>query len=260
MTPPAERPSDGPLPGRSFHDRDAVGSTNDEARALGRDGAPDGTIVRARRQTAGRGRAGRSWDSPEGNLYLSLLLRPDRPHRELAALSLVAGLAAAEAAGGLAARPDTIRLKWPNDVLADGRKLAGVLIETDATPGHASPFAVIGVGLNVASAPDGPSPAATCLADLAPARPPSVDDATRALVAALDRWTTLWRAEGAAPVRAAWLERAHGLGAPVVLRIGGAERAGRFAGLDAAGGLILEDGEGRTAFAVGEAVFGTAAP
>src|SRR5262245_39623073 len=105
-----------PPPGWTLHARDVVGSTNDEALALARAGAPDGAAVWARAQRAGRGRRGRSWASPPGNLYLSLLLRPPGPPASVAQLGLVAAVALAEALGGVAPGLD-LAFKWPNDVL-----------------------------------------------------------------------------------------------------------------------------------------------
>ncbi|HOU53635.1 MAG TPA: biotin--[acetyl-CoA-carboxylase] ligase [Myxococcota bacterium] len=120
-----------------------VGSTQDEAIALGRRGAPAGTLVMAGRQTRGRGRQGRSWHSPEGGLYCSLLLRPEAPVHRWPSLTVVAGLAVARALtrSGVVG----VRIKWPNDLILGGRKVAGLLAESVATEG----FCVVGVGLNL---------------------------------------------------------------------------------------------------------------
>src|SRR5262245_8491550 len=119
-----------------------VGSTQDELRALAAAGAPAFTAVRADEQTAGRGRRGRTWSAPAGTaLLVSILLRPGRPADELGALSLVGGLAVCEALRTTGTRP---RLRWPNDVVVDGRKIAGVLPELVE-----GPAVVLGVGVNV---------------------------------------------------------------------------------------------------------------
>lgn len=130
---------------------DEVASTNDEARALGLAGAPHGTAVAARQQTAGRGRRGHVWASPTGNLYLSVLLRPNVPPSKLPGLAAACGLGVLDGLTGikLANAP---QLKWPNDILARGRKLGGILVEA-GRDGAGGTFAVCGVGLNVERAP-----------------------------------------------------------------------------------------------------------
>lgn len=141
---------------------DETGSTNDDALALGRAGGAHGAAVAARVQTAGRGRRGHVWESPRGNLYLSVVLRPDVAPARLPGLAAACGLGvldglAAAGCGGEA------RLKWPNDVLARGRKLAGILVEA-ARDDEGRAFAVCGVGVNVARAPR--DLGAVCLAEL----------------------------------------------------------------------------------------------
>jgi BirA family biotin operon repressor/biotin-[acetyl-CoA-carboxylase] ligase len=232
---------------------DSLGSTSDEARRLARVGAAHGTVVWANEQTAGRGRSGRSWASPRGNLYASILLRPERPMPELAPLSLLGGLAVAEALDRWLGT-DRVRLKWPNDALIDGRKIAGVLVETDREPGRENPFAVLGCGVNLVHAPAGTSLPATCLAELGGAARP--EDVLPVLIDRLGVWLAAWQAEGLSPVLMAWQARAFGLGEPLVLHLGGAKHRGRFVGLDETGGLVLEQADGsRRSFAVGEPDF-----
>ena len=125
---------------------DCVGSTNDEARAAARAGAAHGWCVAARRQSEGRGRRGHVWASPEGNLYLSVVLRPQVAPARLAGLAAACGIGAARALRAVAPAGD-VRLKWPNDLLARGRKLAGILVEVEGGA------AVCGIGVNVAAAP-----------------------------------------------------------------------------------------------------------
>src|SRR5580693_2293306 len=124
-----------------------IGSTNDEARRLANEGAPHCTVVHADEQTAGRGRLAHTWFSPPGNLYLSILLRTGQPASRAAELSFVAALAVAETVEALLPRQIRAMLKWPNDVLVNGAKIAGILLEQvdDAT--------VLGIGLNVLEAP-----------------------------------------------------------------------------------------------------------
>lgn len=133
-------------------------STNDDARALASKGAPHGTAVVADRQTAGRGRAGRAFASPEGGLYVSVVLRPSAPPEHWSLLPLLAGAAAASA---LRERGFPVETKWPNDLMICGRKLGGVLVESRLGP---DPFAIVGIGANVRTRP-ADVPGSTCLAE-----------------------------------------------------------------------------------------------
>ena len=223
-----------------------LGSTNEEALRLAAAGAPAGTLVWAREQTAGRGRRGRAWDSPPGNLYCSVVLRPGRG-KEAAQLSFAASVALAEAladAGGL-----TVRVKWPNDLMAGGSKIAGILLET-AAAGNA---VVVGTGVNVRSCPDG----ATCLANNGSAT--SVEDVLEAYAPALERWTATWETDGFGPVRTAWLARAAGVGAPIEVRLAAETLSGTFEALDDDGALVLSGGGSRRRITAGDVFLGAAA-
>lgn len=219
-------------------ERDRVGSTNDEAAAMAREGAEDGTVVWARRQEGGRGRRGRIWRSPEGNLYFSAVLRPAAPAAQAAQLSMVAAVAVAE--GLVRHLPETARVeqKWPNDVLIKGRKAAGILLESSGYATRRVDWVVVGCGINVASAPAGVQTPATALAlEGASERP------LRAwLVSILDSlrlWRERWDTHGIAPVRSAWLARARDVGRDITVRLPGCEMTGRFVDLDEAGALVL---------------------
>ncbi|MBE5023429.1 biotin--[acetyl-CoA-carboxylase] ligase [Olsenella sp. DSM 107455] len=157
-----------------------TGSTNDDALGLGRAGAPHGTAVAARRQTAGRGRRGHVWESPAGNLYLSVVLRPAVAPTRLPGLAAVCGLGAADVLR-------EARLKWPNDLLARGRKLAGALVEA-ARDDAGDTFAVCGIGVNVVSAPR--DLGAISLAELgeAPSFSPLAKSLRDAVVGRVDAW------------------------------------------------------------------------
>lgn len=163
-----------------------VGSTNDEARALGLTGAPSGSAVAARRQTAGRGRRGHTWASPEGNLYLSVLLRPTVPPSKLPGLAAACGLGVLNALDGFGLS-NAPQLKWPNDVLARDLKLAGILVEAGRDEAEET-FAVCGVGVNLERTPAGLE--AICLTDLGVAPPFSaLAEALRdGIVSRVDSW------------------------------------------------------------------------
>jgi BirA family biotin operon repressor/biotin-[acetyl-CoA-carboxylase] ligase len=180
---------------------DSLPSTSDLCRALARDGEPDGLAVLARRQTAGRGSNGRCWVSPAGNMYLSALLRPPGPAREAGQWSLLAGIALAEAAAALLPADAPLALKWPNDLLLGGAKLAGILIDSSAAQGGLD-WLVIGIGVNLASAPSLADRATTCLADHTLA--PTPESMAAAVLARLAHWRAVHDAEGFAPIRAAW--------------------------------------------------------
>lgn len=222
-------------------DLGVVGSTNDEALLRAAEGASEGTLITAKSQTRGRGRRGRAWHSPEGNLYLSLVLRPGVRSGAGVAIGFAAALAVAEAIGDLVPDDSEVELKWPNDVLIGGRKAAGVLVET-AAPDSGGAL-VLGVGVNLVSAPsDTPYPA-TALAPYG-VRSPAVRDALAAFCRRfLDRYRQ-WLEEGFAPLRRDWLTRAHGLGAPFAVDIEGRRFDGTFLGIDEAGALCLDLGPG----------------
>jgi BirA family biotin operon repressor/biotin-[acetyl-CoA-carboxylase] ligase len=229
----------------------AVGSTNDEAKALARAGAPNGTLVWADEQTAGRGRRGRVWHSPPGNLYLSLLLRPDAEPARVAQLGFVAALGVGEALAALTGPALDLSYKWPNDVLVSGKKLAGILLESETAAVGKVDFVVVGVGVNLAAAPGGVELKAT---SLAAEGFPGVSPAAllAGFIRAFDIWHRRWRSDGFAPVRAAWLAGANGLGAAIRVRLESAALDGRFLDLDDEGALVLDTTGGRRRIAAGE--------
>ena len=236
---------------------DEVGSTNDEALSLGRAGAAHGLAVAARRQTAGRGRRGHAWDSPAGNLYLSVVLRPNVGPERLSGLAAVCGLGALEALSALGATG--VLLKWPNDLLARGRKVSGILVEA-ARDTHGETFAACGIGVNVERAPRGLG--ATCLEEL------GVQVALLALAQGLrarlcercDAWAASIRAlvekDGPlTPVLDDYLAHLAWLGESVVALspTGDALCTGRLATIDAWGRAVLETPHGTRAFSAEQA-------
>lgn len=231
----------------------AVGSTNDIARDLADQGEPEGLFVQAAEQTAGRGRHGRIWQSPPGNLHTSLLLRPTRPMAEVATLSLVAALALAEAVAELSGSAVQPQLKWPNDVQIEGAKVAGILLEAASDARGACSWLIIGMGVNVAASPGAKVAYATT--NLVAAGLPGLKPATllAALAAALRPRLDQWSAQGFAGPRPAWLARAAGLGAHVEVRLGEHVVGGRMLDVDEMGALRLEDVLGKVErFTAGE--------
>lgn len=234
---------------------DTVDSTNDLARSLAAEGAPEGTVVWARAQTAGRGRRGRGWHSPPGNLFLSILLRPHVPPGDAAQLSFAAALAVHDAATAVLPGGVRVDLKWPNDVLVEGSKVSGILLETADGEDGGHPALVVGIGVNVAAPPPDPAYPATCLAD----HGATVDPATvlAAVARGVERWYGRWREAGFGPLRAAWLERARGVGGPVTVRLPDASLDGVFVDLDPSGALILDAAGGRRTIGAGDVFFRT---
>lgn len=235
---------------------DEVDSTNEEARRRAEAGGPDGTWIVAKRQTAGRGRRGRSWDTGAGNFAGTLLLRPQGEAAEVAQLSFVAALAVADMLSALGL--SGIALKWPNDVLAGGEKIAGILLESASVAAGGAATGVgwlaVGIGVNLTSAPQGLPYPATCVA--ARGGPvPAPEKALEGLAAAWAHWYGVWAGAGFAPIREAWLARAAFLGQRARHRQGDDEIAGRFIDIDTTGALILETPLGRRTIASGEVVF-----
>lgn len=217
----------------------SVDSTNEEAKRLAaRAGspAPDGTVVWAETQAAGKGRRGRAWISPPGNLYCSILLRPARPLRETAGLGFAAALAIGEALAGWCA-PEA-HPKWPNDVLLNGRKVAGVLLESRSGGGEIPDWVVIGMGVNLAAYPkDAEFPATSLAAEGCASPMPRA--ALGAVLGAFARWRGRWLDGGMAAVLEPYRRAVRGIGEAVTVRLEGETLRGTFEALDDDGVLRL---------------------
>jgi len=210
-----------------------TGSTNADLRQLADAGGEDGLWLRADRQTAGRGRQGRDWSSPSGNFYGSTLVRLQPSDPMAATLALVAAVAIEDAVRSCL--PDIgarLALKWPNDLLIDGAKLSGILLE------RTGDAIVIGMGINLASAPGLPDRATTALGDHGVSVTP---EAMQALLAdAMTRWIAVWREQGMFAIIARWEARAHPHGTPLTARLpDGQVLTGTFHGLANDGALRL---------------------
>ena len=222
---------------------ETTGSTNADALARAAAGERGPLWIAAGQQSGGRGRRGRVWVSEPGNLYATLLLTDAAPPAALAGICFVAALAVhdaiLDAAHGLA--PAQLKLKWPNDVLLDGRKIVGILVEGVS---HAGGHAVaIGVGVNCLHYPDSTEYPATSLASagfpVAPGR------LLELLGATMERRLNEWRrGENFAGVRAAWFARASGVGSPIEVRLPSGTMSGTFEALDEGGALLLRRGDG----------------
>src|SRR5712672_3408391 len=245
---------------------DQIGSTNAEAMARARDGERGPIWFVTPEQTAGRGRRQRAWIAARGNLASSILEVMDVPPATAATLGFAAGLALESALQKLSVEANLRRgsgplkfaLKWPNDVLAGGEKLAGILLEAEAVADNRLAV-VVGIGTNVIAAPEGTPTPATSLKAL------GIDISAEELFAALsDAWAEyrgIWdNGRGFAEIRQRWLERAAGLGQPVSIQSGGSTLSGSFDTIDESGCMIVGTPDGRRVpISAGDVYFGAAA-
>jgi BirA family biotin operon repressor/biotin-[acetyl-CoA-carboxylase] ligase len=227
-------------PGYRLIAYDSISSTNDEAKRLAREGAAEGTLLWALEQTAGRGRRGRVWVSPRGNLYLSLVLRPDCSVASAAQLGFVAALAVGDALRAMLPLTERVTYKWPNDVLINNRKVAGLLLESETVAPEKLSFIVVGVGVNLTTSPQSTEFPATSIMEegLGEIMPEVM---LEKFAAHFRSWNTRWRAEGFIPVRAAWLTAAAiARGEPIRVRLESRAFCARFLDLDHEGNLLLD--------------------
>jgi BirA family transcriptional regulator, biotin operon repressor / biotin---[acetyl-CoA-carboxylase] ligase len=243
----------------NFHE--TIDSTNEEALRLAGRGEEGGLWIWGARQDAGRGRAGRGWTSPPGNLHASLLLRPRVPLATALQLSLLAGVAAFDAIGALAAgagAAPALRLKWPNDILLGDAKLGGILLESRSGAEADAPAIVIGTGLNLVQAPGDLGRPVASLADAGIQVEPH--QAFAALAWSTAEWIAQWR-DGSSfnLIRAAWLDRAKPLGGPISVRLGDDLVSGTFLGIDEVGALRLATEAGERRITAGDVSIGAEA-
>ena len=221
-----------------------VGSTMEIAHELAAQDAPEGTLVWAGRQERGRGRLGRTWESPEGGLYCSLILRPKRAATEIPQLSLVTGLAVAEAVREVTGLYPSIR--WPNDLLIQGLKVCGILVEAKGGA------VVVGIGVNVAAKPKNLPEEATSLA-AAGASDSDVQRLLGVLCNRLSAWYDVWTAQGFHPIREALRPWMGHFGQPVHVTAGTTRFEGTATDLDESGRLVVRLDSGiLRAFEMGE--------
>jgi BirA family biotin operon repressor/biotin-[acetyl-CoA-carboxylase] ligase len=224
-----------------------LASTSTLCAERARAGEAGGLAVLALRQSAGRGSRGRVWQAPEGNLNLSVLLRPRRPAAEAGMFALLAGVAVAEALESITSL--AVTLKWPNDILFRQAKLGGILI--DAVPsGLGLDWLVIGIGINLREAPRIEGRRTTALGEHGVELPPQT--VANAVLERLEHWQDA----PAAAIMQVWLARAHGIGTPIEVLAGGKLLQGSFAGLTPAGELLLRSEDRIEAISTGEVLLG----
>ena len=236
---------------------DQIDSTNAEAVRLAPTlEAPEWIL--ALRQTAGRGRRGRAWTDPEGNFSATYVMRPSEPPAQVALRSFVAALALFDALVAASGRSDGLALKWPNDVLLNGGKVAGILLESTGADARIAHLA-IGFGVNLLQAPD------ASVVGRDATRPVSLMFETGArvtpqeflalLAPAYARWEYQFTSHGFAPVRTTWLTRAARIGETITARTGKHEITGTFQTVDEAGNLVLSTAQGRQAIPAADVFF-----
>lgn len=230
--------------GRVVHWSEELGSTNDRAKELAEEGVDHGEVVVAEAQTAGRGRRGRSWASPpRRNLYFSVVLRPDLPPVRAPELTLVGSVALCDA---LRQAGVDAGIKWPNDLLASGKKIAGILTELAAEPDRVS-WVVLGAGVNVnARREDFPEEvrdeATSILLERGQAAPRALFAA--ACFTSLESWLDRHDEEGFGPIREAWRARSVTLGREVAVSVDGRELVGTAEDIDETGALLVRTAHG----------------
>jgi BirA family biotin operon repressor/biotin-[acetyl-CoA-carboxylase] ligase len=233
---------------------DETDSTNAEARRRAMGGERGPLWIAARRQTAGKGRRGRSWEGGEGNLYATLLLTTERSAAEAAQLPFVAALAVCDLARAYVDRA-RVRVKWPNDLMIGDAKAAGILLESGQAP-DGGLWVAIGIGVNLAYAPENVERRATRFADHA-ASVPDVPTALQGLAFAFGEWQTVWEARGFAAIAEAWTNRAYRLGETAQARLANETLSGVAEGLDADGALSLRLNDGTVRkISAGDVFFG----
>jgi BirA family biotin operon repressor/biotin-[acetyl-CoA-carboxylase] ligase len=233
---------------------DQLASTNNEGLTRGQKGDPGGLWVVADTQTEGRGRNGRGWSSPKGNLHASLLLIDPAPPHRAAELGFVAGVATAHALREILSGDRRVTIKWPNDVLHDGAKLCGILLESANLP-DGRLACVAGVGVNCRLHPANTPYKATNLSAIA-GRPVAPARVFARLSATMTHWLDVWAAgAGFAAIRAEWLSLAAGLGAWIGVARPSQTLEGTFQTIDATGRLILEQASGQVAIEAGDVFF-----
>ena len=233
-----------------------VGSTNNEAMQRARAGDAGLLWLTAKRQSDGRGRRGRNWISERGNLYASLLLIDPAAQKHTASLPLVAALGVERAIARMMAGVDAeIAIKWPNDVLIDRKKVCGILLEAERLS-DSRLAVVIGIGVNVAHAPDNTPYGVARIADYIAGADPDILFAF--LMETMAEELAVWQGgAGLKTTVARWRERACGLNERIIVNLAREQVSGRFAGIDDAGMLIVETEKGTRRFAAGDVFFDT---
>lgn len=215
-----------------------VDSTNEEAKRIAAAGGGHGAVLWSKEQTSGRGRSGRPWVSQNGNLFVSILLSPEAPQALWPQISFVAALTVYESVKPLLPNPESLALKWPNDILVDGKKLGGILLESFTTSpedgGAPKSWVAVGIGVNVEHAPEGTeTPASSLMAE--GVEIVSAKIVLSRLIHHFIETYDEWENKGFKGLHKAWSEVAYGVGLPMQARLPNETLIGTFEGIDAEG-------------------------
>lgn len=226
-------------------------STQDVVRNLAETGEKEGLAIQALQQADGRGRHGNRWTSPMGNLYLSVLLRPVCNADKAGQLAFVCAVALSQAIDSVVEEGHRKTLKWPNDVLIDGKKISGILLETALDKHGRIDYLIVGTGVNIFAPPEG-----AASLDAIKKERVAINTFRDLYLETLESCYVSWQENGFSNIRDLWLAQAHGMDAPMKIRLPEVTYEGIFRGIDANGTLIAEiDGKTRT-FTAGEVHFG----
>jgi BirA family transcriptional regulator, biotin operon repressor / biotin---[acetyl-CoA-carboxylase] ligase len=217
---------------------DSLDSTNEEAKRLAKGGGSHGAVIWAKSQSEGKGRLGRNWLSAEGNLFVSVLLQPQKPLSELSQLSFVAAVATLEAIAPMLEDKSTLKTKWPNDILLSDRKLGGILLESFRTEGSDLPWVIVGLGINIDSYPPRTEFPATCLKDAGVELVSAKIILSRFIHHFIECYNE-WNNKGFTNLRKDWMANAWNLKQRITARLESGEVQGIFDGIDASGNLVL---------------------
>ena len=223
---------------------DSLDSTNEEAKRLAKGGGSHGAVIWAKSQSKGRGRMGREWVSSEGNLFVSLLLQPEKPLEQISQLSFVAGVAAIESLAGVLPQGNRLQCKWPNDVILNDKKIGGILLESFQTETSEKPWVVVGVGINIDHFPTRTEFPATCLKDAGVELVSAKIILSRFIHHFIDCYNA-WNTKGFTPIRKKWTDVAWGLDQRLCARLPEGTMEGICMGLDATGSLLLKLDNGK---------------
>jgi BirA family transcriptional regulator, biotin operon repressor / biotin---[acetyl-CoA-carboxylase] ligase len=218
---------------------ETIGSTNDEARRIAESNKPEGHVVWSRRQENGVGRRGRHWSSPAGNLYCSIMIRPQCSPIEGARLSFLVAVALHKTIAAVLPSGADIKVKWPNDVLVSGRKISGILLESKTRSDGILDYVIIGTGLNILTFPEVTEGLPATSLKNEGTSPPTEKILSAYLHFFLELYMQ-WKLKGFAPIRQAWLESAAGIGREINVKLNDGTLRGVFSGLNPDGALILK--------------------
>lgn len=223
---------------------DTLDSTNEEAKRLARSGGGHGAVIWAKKQNDGKGRLGRNWVSSEGNLFVSLLLQPDKEISDLPQLSFVAAMAVIDAISPMLQDKAELKTKWPNDIILSGRKLGGILLESFRSEGDGKTWVIVGVGVNVDSFPPRTEFPATCLKEAGVELVSAKIILSRFIHHFIERYDR-WMNKGFSQIRKDWLECAWNLKHKIIARLPDNEIIGIFEGINEDGALLLKEEKGK---------------